>query len=165
MTAADNIHCRTCIMPSSRPRIVFDETGQCNACTWSFGAKKEIDWAERKKEFVDVVASHKRHPAYDCVVPFSGGKDSAYICHVLQRNYGLRVLAVTYGQLIWTDVGRRNWQRVRDSGVDVFYWGCDQRVSKNLARRFFIERGHPKQHYDAAVNAVPLITAVNFNIP
>ena len=157
--------CRTCLMPSSRPRVVFDETGQCNACVWAFGEKQRIDWNERAKEFKDVVAQHKRHPAYDCVVPFSGGKDSATIAFRISREYGLRPLLVCYGQLVWTDVGRRNLNRVADAGLDIFYWRVDQRVSRSLARRFFIERGHPKQHYDSAVNAVPLITAVNFNIP
>ena len=156
-------HCSCCLMPSSRPRVVFDGD-ICNACKWHFGGKLGIDWKEREREFHDVMARHKRHPAYDCIVPFSGGKDSATICLKISA-MGYRPLAVCYGQLLWTDVGRRNFHRVADAGVGILYWRVDQRVSRNLARRFFIERGHPKQHYDAAVNAVPLITAVNFNIP
>ena len=158
-------HCRTCLMSSSRPRVVFDETGQCNACKWHFGGKLGIDWKEREREFHEIIKEHKRHNVYDCVVPFSGGKDSSVICHRLRHEFGLRPLAVCYGQLLWTDVGRRNFHRVAESGIDILYWRVDQVVSRNLARRFFIERGHPKQHYDAAVNAVPLITAINFNIP
>lgn len=166
MSSATEIKwCRTCVMPSSRPRIVFDETGQCNACKWSFGPKKEIDWDARAKEFTEVVAAHKRHPAYDCIVPFSGGKDSASIAHRLKYDAGLNPLLVCYGQLAWTDVGRRNLSRCADAGLDILYWRVNQAVSRKLARRWFLERGHPKQHYDAAVNAVPLITAVNFNIP
>jgi N-acetyl sugar amidotransferase len=154
--------CSRCLMPRSRPRIVFRD-GICNACHWAV-EKQEIDWDERAAEFKEIVSVYRKHPAYDCIVPFSGGKDSATIVHRLVA-MGIKPLAVCYGQLIWTDVGRRNLQRVRDAGIDVLYWGTDQRVSKALAKRFFIERGHPKQHYDAAVNAVPLITAVNFNIP
>lgn len=157
-------HCRTCLMPSSRPRVVFDDTGQCNACSWAFGSKQQIDWKEREREFHDIMAANKRHSAYDCIVPFSGGKDSAAICLRL-RDQGYNPLAVTYGQLLWTDVGRRNFHRVADAGVEILYWRVNQVVSRKLARRFFIERGHPKQHYDAGVNVVPLITAVNFNIP
>jgi N-acetyl sugar amidotransferase len=156
--------CRTCLMPSSRPRVVFDDTGQCNACKWAV-EKQRIDWDARAKEFQEVVAAHKRHPAYDCIVPFSGGKDSSVIAHQLKSRWNLKPLLVCYGQLVWTDVGRRNLNRVCDSGFDIVYSRVDQSVSRSLSRRFFIERGHPKQHYDAAVNAVPLITAVNFNIP
>lgn len=138
--------------------------GRCQACHFHEEYAK-TDWAARKAEFLDVVRSLKRHPVYDCIVPFSGGKDSASIAWRLKFELGLRPLLVTYGQLLWTDVGRRNWSRVADAGFDIHYWRADQAVSKKLARRFLVERGHPKNHYDAAVNAVPLITAVNFGIP
>ena len=129
------------------------------------GEYRQTDWAERKKEFLDVVAQHKRHSAYDCIVPFSGGKDSASIAHRLKYQLGLNPLLVCYGQLIWTDVGRRNLHRVCESGFDVQYCRTNQQVSRSLARRFFVERGHPKQHYDAAVNSVPVIAAIQADIP
>lgn len=156
-------HCRRCLMPSSRPRIVFED-GVCNACHYH-EAKKEIDWDARAQEFSELVGGIDRSGPYDCVVPFSGGKDSATIAFRLKNDHGLRPLLVTYGQLLWTDVGRANFEAVAAAGFDILYWRVDQRVSRKLARRFFVERGHPKQHYDAGVNAVPLITAVQFGIP
>lgn len=155
-------HCKKCLMPSSRPRIVFKD-GVCNACAWN-DQRKEIDYEARKQDFLALVAAKKKHPAYDCIVPFSGGKDSAAIALRL-RHLGLRPLLVTYGQLLWTDVGRRNLERVCNAGFDILYWRVDQRVSRHLARRFFIERGHPKQHYDAGVNSTPVRTAVQLGIP
>jgi len=149
-------------MPSSRPRVVFTD-GKCNACHWA-EQRKEIDYAERKEQFLALVKEKKRHPAYDCIVPFSGGKDSAAIALRL-KDMGLNPLLVTYGQLMWTDVGQRNFNRVVDAGFDVQYWRVNQEVSRNLARRFFIERGHPKQHYDAGVNSVPVRAAVQMGIP
>ena len=163
MSHSTDWFCKKCLMPRSRPRIVFRD-GICNACHWAV-EKQEIDWDERRAEFIEIVKSYKRHPAYDCIVPFSGGKDSAAISFRLKREFGLNPLLVCYGQLVWTDVGRRNLHRVADAGFDIRYWRVDQEVSRSLARRFFIERGHPKQHYDAAVNAVPLIQAVESNIP
>ena len=159
------IRCTRCLMPDTRPRIVFTD-GVCNACLYHEG-KKEIDWDARQAEFVDLVARHKagRNIAYDCIVPFSGGKDSATIAWRLKFDFGLNPLLVTYGQLLWTDVGRRNFDRVANAGFDILYWRVDQDVSRKLARRFLVERGHPKQHYDAGVNAVPVRTAVQFDIP
>ena len=155
--------CDRCLMPDTRPRIVF--TGDvCNACIWA-EERKSIDYRDRHDEFCETVYQYSRHPVYDCIVPFSGGKDSATIAWKLKHEEGLNPLLVCYGQLLWTDVGRRNFHRVADAGFDIFYWRVDQRVSRRLARRFFKERGHIKQHYDAAVNAVPLITAINFGIP
>lgn len=153
--------CSKCLMPDTRPRVVFTD-GVCNACSYH-ESKKNIDWRAREEEFHEVVKEN-RGQAYDCIVPFSGGKDSAFIAWKL-REYGLRPLLVCYGQLLWTEVGRRNFERVCDAGFDILYWRVDQRVSRHLARRFLVERGHPKQHYDAGVNAVPVRTAVQFNIP
>lgn len=156
-------YCKRCVMPSSRPRIVFDDEGVCNACR-NAERKNDVDWDERLDKFIDLAASMKRHPVYDCIVPFSGGKDSAIVA-VKMRGLGLRPLLVTFGQMMWTDVGRRNFHRVADAGFDIQYWRVNQKVSRALARRFFIERGHPKAHYDAAVNAVPLHAALAFGIP
>lgn len=156
--------CTRCIMPNTRPRMVIGEDGICPACKWA-EAKKEVDWNARAADFAELVAQYRGRGPYDCVVPFSGGKDSAAIAFRLKFEHGLRPLLVCYGQLLWTDVGRYNLHCVADAGFDILYWRTDQSVSRKLAHRFFIERGHPKQHYDAAVNAVPVRTAVNFNIP
>lgn len=156
-------YCKNCLMPSTRPRIRFRD-GICNACDFA-EEQKHVDWDARRREFDDVVSAFRGSGPYDCVVPFSGGKDSATIAHRLKHQLGLNPLLVCYGQLLWTDVGRRNLHRVCDSGFDIHYWRTNQDVSRKLARRFFIERGHPKNAYAAAVNAVPLITAVQFNIP
>ena len=39
-------------MPNSRPRIEFNKKGVCNACT-NYIEKQSIDWAERKKLFLN----------------------------------------------------------------------------------------------------------------
>lgn len=157
-------HCVQCLTPSSRPRVSFDDAGVCNACRF-VEAKQSIDWHARHDEFLKLLDQHRGSGQYDCIVPMSGGKDSASIAYKLKHTYGMHPLCVCYGQLLWTDAGRHNMDRVAQSVGDILYWRVDQRVSRVLAKRFTIERGHPKQHYDAGVNAVPLQTAVAFQIP
>ena len=41
-------------MPNTRPRIVFDHDGVCNACLHS-KEKDFIDWNKRKKEFLELI--------------------------------------------------------------------------------------------------------------
>ena len=154
--------CDRCLMPDTRPRVVFTD-GVCNACYYH-EEKKIIDWNEREAEFHDLVKEHKRHPAYDCIVPFSGGKDSATIALRL-RGMGYNPLLVCYGQMLWTESGRHNFDAVCRYGLDILYWRVNQDISRVLARRFLIERGHPKVHYDAGLNACPIITAKNMGIP
>ena len=138
--------------------------GRCSACHWH-DEKKNIDWDARAEEFKIVIESCRGDGPYDCVIAFSGGKDSAAIALRLKHEHGLNPLLVTYGQMLWTDAGRHNFEQVCDDGFDIHYWRVNQKVSRKLARRFFIERGHPKQHYDAGVNAVPVLAALKFNIP
>lgn len=155
--------CSKCLMPDTRPRVEFID-GVCNACVYH-ESKKSFDWDARRQEFLEVVDRYRGKGAYDCIVPFSGGKDSAAIAWKLKFEHGLNPLLVCYGQLLWADVGRRNFDRVANAGFDILYWRVDQDVSRKLARRFMVERGHPKQHYDAGVNSVPVRTAVQFDIP
>ena len=37
-------------------------------------------------------------------VPSSGGKDSAYVCHVLKYKYGMNPLSVTWAPNLYTDM-------------------------------------------------------------
>ena len=39
--------CKKCIMPNSRPRIVFNTDGECNACI-NGEEKIQINWDDRK---------------------------------------------------------------------------------------------------------------------
>jgi len=155
--------CKRCLMPDTRPRVRFYD-GVCNACLWA-DEKRNIDWKARKEEFLALIAEHRGDGPYDCVVPFSGGKDSASIAYRLKYEFGLNPLLATYGQLLWTDCGRHNYEQVSRLGFDCIYWRVNQKVSRHLARRFLIERGHPKQHYDAGVNSCPVLTAKQFDIP
>lgn len=164
MTAREIKWCKQCLMPSSRPRVVFGDDGICNACKFH-ESQKNVDWDARRKEFERTVDRFRRNQTYDIIVPCSAGKDSATIAHRLKYEFGLRPLAVCYGQLIWTKAGQYNMERLRRSGVEVRIWATNQDVSRRLARRMFIERGHPKNAYDSAVNAIPLLQAIESNVP
>ena len=43
---------------------------------------KKIDWDERKKEFLELREQRTKTGEYDCIVPWSGGKDSSSIAYV-----------------------------------------------------------------------------------
>lgn len=158
-------YCTRCLMPDTRPRIVFDEQGVCNACHTA-DEKDTIDWGNRAGEFRETVERMRPHEgAYDCVVPWSGGKDSTYIAHRLKFEFGLNPLLVTFSPLLPNDIAVHNREEVLKHGFDHLMIRPNQRVSRRLARRFFIERGNPKVHWDAGVNAVPVQVAVKYRIP
>ncbi len=161
--------CKKCIMPDSRPRIVFDENGICNACLHS-EKKNKINWADREKEFLKLIEEIKSHSKktnahYDCVVPWSGGKDSTSIALKLKFEYDLNPLLVTFSPLLINECGSFNREEVSKMGFDSVFLSPNQKVSKTLSKRFFTERGNPKVAWDAGVNAGPVQVAINYNIP
>ena len=48
----------------------------------------------------------------DCLVPFSGGRDSMYVMHVIKKELGLNPIAFTYDWGMVTDLARRNIARI-----------------------------------------------------
>lgn len=156
--------CKNCLMPNSRPRIVFDEQGVCNACR---NAEKKwvIDWQARKKEFVNLIEPYKaKDGSWDCIVPWSGGKDSSSIAYRLKFEFGLNPLLVTFSPQLPTDVGNHNREALINLGFDHLFFRPNQRVHKRLARRFFIERGNHKVAWDAGINVIPIKVAVKHSI-
>ena len=155
-------------MPSSRPRITFNPKGICNACENS-EKKKLIDWKARKKLFLDIIKKHKENknnnPYYDCIVPWSGGKDSSSIAHKIKNDYGLNPLLVTFSPLIPNNIGEKNRDALLKLGFDSIFVKPNNNVSRKLAQRFFKERGNPKVAWDAGVNSAPIRVALNYKIP
>ncbi|MGV8056593.1 MAG: N-acetyl sugar amidotransferase [Smithellaceae bacterium] len=159
------IYCKKCLMPNSRPRIVFDDKNVCNACR-NAESKQEIDWEARKKEFFDLVEPYRsKDGSWDCVVPWSGGKDSSAIAYRLKFDLGMNPLLVTFSPMIPNEVGNHNREEMIKLGFDHMFFRPDQSVARKLARRFFIERGNPKVAWDAGVNVIPVKVAVKFKIP
>jgi N-acetyl sugar amidotransferase len=159
--------CKKCLTPNSRPRVVFDAEGVCNACR-NAEEKDKIDWAAREREFINLIAplrARNTTGTYDCIVPWSGGKDSSTIAHKLKFEYGLNPLLVTYSPMIPNEIGHHNREEMVKLGFDHLFFRADQKVLRYLAKRFFVERGNPKVAWDAGINAVPIQVAVNYKIP
>ena len=161
--------CKECIMPSTRPRIVFSQDGICNACTHS-EKKKKINWKERENEFLQLVENIKKYSkdknnSYDCVIPWSGGKDSTSIALKLKFNFGLNPLLVTFSPLMVNEIGSFNRNELIKKGFDAIFINPNQNIAKKLSKRFFIERGNPKVAWDAGVNAGPVQIALKYKIP
>ncbi len=70
-------HCKICLNPDTRPRVVFDEEGVCLACRLSQAdGPKDVDWAERRRELEELGMWGRANSrcSYDCIIGVSGGK-------------------------------------------------------------------------------------------
>ena len=126
------IFCERCVMSNQRPGSVpefrhnrnrdgakymhINDDGICDACKQA-EAKEAIDWQERECELKDLLDRYRRNDGkYDCLVPGSGGKDSAYQAHVLKYKYGMNPLTCTWPPILYTDYGFRNFRNWIEMG-------------------------------------------------
>lgn len=95
----------------------LSEKGVCNFCEWHRRNREILEnEAARREIFEKEVTKAKEQAAkngarYDCLVGFSGGKDSTYIIYQMKHRYQMRVLAFTMDQGFVTDYGRENIRR------------------------------------------------------
>ncbi len=100
--------CTKCILPETFPFIQFDEQGVCNICK-SY-QKVPITGAEQLVK--DVEKYRKNNGKPDCIVAFSGGRDSSYSLHYIKNILNLNPIAYSYDWGMITDLARRNQARM-----------------------------------------------------
>jgi N-acetyl sugar amidotransferase len=156
------VFCKRCVMSNQRPStspelrkantrietVGFDDDGVCHACKYS-DLKKRIDWGRREDELLRLLDRHRRKDGYwDVVVPGSGGKDSAYVSHVLKSRYGMNPLTVTWPPHTYTDIGWRNFQNwLRKGGFDNLSLTPNPKVHAVLTRLAFLNLLNPFQPF------------------
>jgi len=87
-------YCKRCLIPDTRPHIIFNEDGVCQACV-NNDDKKTIDYDARFNELKELCSKYRRDDGYyDCIVAVSGGKDSHYITYTLKEQLGMNPLLV-----------------------------------------------------------------------
>jgi N-acetyl sugar amidotransferase len=87
-------------MPETWAGITFDKEGVCNMCRQA-ERKVEVNWAERQKWLKEILNKYKEYAKshgnkYDCMITFSGGKDSTYALWAAVKKYGMKPLVVTF---------------------------------------------------------------------
>lgn len=132
---------------SKKTTMNFDGYGVCDACRTA-EIKDGIDWGMREEELIKLLDKHRKNDgSYDCLVPGSGGKDSAYQAHVLKYKYGMNPLTVTWPPILYTDYGLKNWKNWLDSGFDNISFYRNGKVMKLLTKLSIENLLHPFQTF------------------
>jgi N-acetyl sugar amidotransferase len=169
--------CTKCVMSNQRPAstvefkhtadskkitMQFDENGVCDACRTA-EVKDSINWGMREEELIKLLDKHRKNDgSYDCLVPGSGGKDSAYQAHVLKYKYGMNPLTVTWPPILYTDYGLKNWKNWLDSGFDNISFYRNGKVMKLITRLSIENLLHPFQTFILGQkNLAPKIAAAH----
>ena len=158
-------YCSSCLLPSSKPDLRFNENGECSACT-AFRERKNIDWDQRKIEFISILERYKSKNGsnWDCIVPVSGGKDStAQVLKILEL--GFNPLCVTSSTCDLSEIGRSNIENIKNLGVDYIEFSPNKKVRTKLNKIGLQTVGDISWPEHLGIFTIPVRAAVEFNVP
>ncbi|MDD3088315.1 MAG: N-acetyl sugar amidotransferase [Candidatus Omnitrophica bacterium] len=175
------VFCKNCVMSNQRPAssvefkhtkesrkttMNIQEDGVCDACHHAI-EKEKIDWEKREEELLRLLDRYRRcDGAYDCLVPGSGGKDSAFQAHVLKYKYGMHPLTVTWPPILYTDYGYRNFKNwIEVGGFDNITFKPNGRVMKLLTKLAIVNLLHPFQTFILGQKNLAPKIAMKYGIP
>jgi len=173
--------CKKCVISNQRPSstaehkhtidskkttINFDAEGVCDACRTA-ETKNSIDWNKREEELLQLLDKYRsKDGSYDCLVPGSGGKDSAYQAHVLKYKYGMNPLTVTWPPILYTDYGYQNFKNWIDvGGFDNISFNRNGKVMKLLTKLSIENLYHPFQTFILGQKNLAPKIAAKYGIP
>ncbi|MCP5108813.1 MAG: amino acid adenylation domain-containing protein, partial [bacterium] len=106
--------CKKCLIPVNYPGgIHFDDEGVCDICReYETYEGKALSFFKTTADFSRVVqrAQENKRGEYDCLMLYSGGKDSSYVLHRLV-DMGLKVLAFTFDNGYISETAFENIER------------------------------------------------------
>jgi glucosamine--fructose-6-phosphate aminotransferase (isomerizing) len=124
--------CTKCVLPATMPYIKFDADGVCNYCNNYRPQSKKASI----KDLEVLVQPYRRQNGDECIVPFSGGRDSCFSLHLIVKELKLKPITYTYDWGMVTDLGRRNISRMCSSlGVENIVVAADIANKRNNIRK------------------------------
>lgn len=165
--------CTKCLLIETMPFISFDADGVCNYCRHYEPRNKP----RPKEELFKLVESYRRAHGNDCLVPFSGGRDSCYGLHLIVKELQMKPITYTYDWGMVTDLGRRNISRMSaELGVENIIVADDitkkrEYIAKNL--RAWLKSPHlgmisiltaGDKHFFRHIETVKAQTGISLNL-
>lgn len=158
--------CDKCNLPETYETIEFDKNGICNICRQQKFKQENIDWKIRKAKLNELIESYRGKYDYDCLVPFSGGKDSTYTLTYLIKEYGIKPLVIRFDHCFM----RPKLEEYADKtfkylGVDVIKFTPNWKIVKKLMLESLVRKGDFCWHCHTGIFSYPMHIAIKFNVP
>jgi N-acetyl sugar amidotransferase len=160
------VRCTRCGLPETYETIEFDSAGVCNICRQKEFRDVEIDWPARKKMLSDLVEQYRGKHEYDCIIPFSGGKDSTFTLYYLVKEFGIKPLVVQFNHGFMRPTLLKNNERTfRQLGVEVLSFTPNWKVVKRVMLESLIRKGDFCWHCHTGIYSYPMHVALKYNTP
>jgi tRNA(Ile)-lysidine synthase TilS/MesJ len=105
--------CSQCVLDSNFPGISFNNQGVCNFCQKqsliNMDKEPNLKWINR---FNLLVKENRGKGIYDCLIAYSGGKDSTYTLGLMKNEYDLKILAFSFDNWFQSEKAVENIKKV-----------------------------------------------------
>ncbi len=159
--------CSNCLMADTKPGIILDENGICQACL-RHKARNNIDWTSRERQLDKICTKYRTKTSfYDCIIPVSGGKDSYFQTWYMKRKINMHPLLVSVADpFTKTKAGMWNLRNLKDVfDCDLVTFELSPFLCRKLVRAATIELGSPTWPIDRAIYVFPIRYAIQAGIP
>lgn len=158
--------CSKCITPETHETIHFDEKGVCSICKQQDFKNESVDWDKRKEDLGRLIEEYRGKYNYDCIVPFSGGKDSTWTLYYLIKEYKLKPLVVQFDHgFLRPTLIENNKRTMRNLGVDFHTFTPSWHIVRKLMLQAFLEKGDFCWHCHTGIFAYPMQVALRYQVP
>ena len=158
--------CTKCLLPETHESITFDEKGVCSICRQVEYKKDKIDWEAKKAELKELIESYRGKYDYDCIVPFSGGKDSVWTLYYLMKEFKIKPLVVRFDHgFLRPNLNENTIKVLRNLGADFHTFTPNWKVVQKLMLQSFLEKGDFCWHCHTGIFSYPMHVALRYNVP
>jgi N-acetyl sugar amidotransferase len=159
-------YCSKCLIPETHETIVFDEEGVCNVCRQIEFKHTKIDWESKGEALDELIEQYRGKSDYDCVVPFSGGKDSTWTLYYLVKIKKLKCLVVQFNHgFMRPTLLENNTRTFRALGCDVITFTTNWKIVQKLMLESLKRKGDFCWHCHTGIFSYPMHVAVKYNVP
>lgn len=158
--------CTRCLNPETAESLSFDNGGVCSVCHNIEHKLEVVDWEARGVELDEMLERHRGKHDYDCIVPFSGGKDSTFTLWYLVKVKKLKCLVVRFDHGFLRTTVKDNSQRTfRMLGVDVLHFTPNWQIVRKLMFESLRRRGDFCWHCHCGIFSYPMWVALRYDVP
>lgn len=158
--------CTKCLLPETHETIMFDEEGVCNICRQIEFKDGKINWNERKEELTALIEEHRGKYDYDCIIPFSGGKDSTWTLYYLMKEYKIKPLVVRFDHgFLRPGLNESTIRVLRHLGADFHSFTPNWKLVQKLMLQSFLEKGDFCWHCHTGIFSYPMWVALKYKVP
>jgi len=152
-------------MPDTSETLTFDNKNTCSVCN-QIEFKGKINWDERQKQLDDLISKYKGKYEYDCIVPFSGGKDSTFTLWYLVKKKKLKPLVVRFDHNFLRSTVLKNTEKTLVKlGVDFYNYKTNFEIVKKMMLESLIRRGDFCWHCHTGIFSLPIRIAIEKKVP